>query len=677
MFQTTCLTCRGLCGIEVEVEDGRIARINGDKDHPITRGYICPKGRALPELVELSSRYPKPLKKNGKGTFEEIEWADAVDFLAERLKAVGNDYGVETVGFHVGQAGVVREMWPMMARLAAAFGTPNFSTAGALCHISKSMANKYTYGSLPIPDWENSRCMMPWGYNPVKSSPNIARAIDRGRENGAKLIVVDPLSTSLAAKADIHLRVRPGTDGALALGMLHVVISENLYDREFVNKWTVGFEDLRTLVSEYPAIRVETITGVPAHQIDAAARLFAGSKPAVLFPGNSLELQSNGFQTVRAISILQAICGNLDITGGARFVVPPLLDPMRLEANRGKPPIGKEIHPLFIEETHQAQSNLYPEAVINGNPYPLKALFVMGANPLLTWPNTSLVDEMLKKLEFLAVADNYMTPTAERAHLFPPIPTFLSRVEFWYASSLNGMQVIGVTRKVLDDDRPSDWHLIKQLGDKMGYSDLFPWESYEEWLEVRIKPLNISLDDLESFPYGKEYGEYRERKYEVNGFSTLSGNVEIYSQKLKSYGYNPLPVYKEPYESPVSSPETAEAYPLIITTGARTLHYMHSRHRDLPLLKKARPEPLLSMHPDKGYELGIEDGSLVKLESMRGKITVKVTFDKGIDPGVMSLPHGWWTANTNVLVNDKGLDPITGFPSCRAFLARVVPETLP
>jgi len=658
------------------VKDGKIVHVTGDKDHPISRGYICPKGRALPELVELSSRYPKPLKKNGKGIFEEIEWVDAVDFLAERLKAVGNAYGTETVGFHVGQAGVAREMWPMMARFAAAFGTPNFSTAGALCHISKSMANKYTYGNLPVPDWENSRCMISWGYNPDKSSPNTARAIDRGRENGAKLIVVDPLFTSLAAKADVHLKVRPGTDGALALGMLHVIVLENLYDREFIDRWTLGFEDLCTLVSEYPPDKVETVTGVPARQIYAAARLYAGSKPAVLFPGNSLELQSNGFQTVRAISILQAVCGNLDITGGARFVAPPRLDPMRLEVKRGKPPIGYEIYPLFVEETHQAQSNLYPEAVINEKPYPIKALFVMGANPLLTWPNTLRVDEMLRRLEFLAVADNYMTPTAELAHLFLPIPTFLSRVEFWDASSLNGVQVLGVTKKVLDDHRPSDWHLIKQLGEKMGFGDKFPWKDYEEWLEARIKPLNISLDDFESFPYGKEYGQYREKKYEEKGFSTPSGKVEIYSEKLKSYGYEPLPVYEEPLESAVFSPEIAQKYSLVITTGARKLHYMHSRHRDLPSLKKARPEPLLSMHPDKGNELGVEDGLLVKLETMRGKITVKVTFDKGIDPGVMSLPHGWWTANANVLVDDKTLDPITGFPSCRAFLVRVVKKGL-
>jgi len=205
----------------------------------------------------------------------------------------------------------------------------------------------------------------------------------------------------------------------------------------------------------------------------------------------------------------------------------------------------------------------------------------------------------------------------------------------------------------------------------MGFQVHFPWESYEDWLNERLKPLKATVEELQGLRSGKMYVKYQEKKYQNKGFRTPSGKVEIYSEKLESHGYDPLPVYREPDESPLSTPELAKKYPLVITTGKRTFHYMHSRHRDLPSLKKAHPEPFLEIHPGKAAELGINEGDEVVVESKRGNLTVRTAFSDALDPRVISLVHGWESANANLLTDDMVLDPITGFPPYRAFLAKI------
>lgn len=674
VFQTVCGICNAGCGIDVFVENGKVTNIEGWKDHPVSRGYLCPKGRAIKELLEAPDRLRAPLRKTSGGEWREITWDEALDTIAGKLNEIKAVYGAESVAIHVGQAGVRKEYTLYAERFSNVFGTPNFSTAGSHCHISKAMANTITYGKLPVPDYLNSNCIVLWGYNPLNSCPPQMNAINEALRRGAKLIVVDPRATPLAKRAHYHLQLRPGTDGALALGMLHVVIRENLYDREFVEKWTIGFDRLVERVAGYQTEKVEKITGVPAGKIEEAARFYASTSPASLYPGIAVELHTNGFQAVRAIAVLQAVTGNLDIPGGALFIPEPKLASLKIKPERAsrKPAIGSVEYPLFHKFTGHAQANIYERAILEGRPYPLKGMIIAGSNPVLTWPNASKVREALSSLEFLVVVDQFKTETAGLADIILPAETFLSCYELWNSSNVNGEPRLGLAESVLDDGGIiGNWSFWNILAWKMGYKDYFPWQNEEDAVNHRLNPMNLTVDDLRQMPSGFIYSAWEGKKYERKGFKTPSGKVEIYSEELEQYGYDPLPSFEEPAESPGSSPALAADYPLLLTTGARTIGYMHSRFHNIPSTRRLFPEPVVEVHRDKAVELGLEEGETVLVESLRGSIELKVKLTEDIKPEVIFIPHGWDEANANILTDNKVLDPVTGFPGDRSLLVRI------
>ena len=670
---TICYICNGACGITLEISGGVVTGVRGDKDHPLTRGYICPKGKAIPEIVHAPDRLTKPLRKDASGEWREVSWDEAFDLIADKLTKIKAEHGPEALAIHVGQTGVRKEFPHYVERFAAAYGTPNCSAAGSHCHQSKRMANEITYGVLPSSDYANSNCIVLWGYNPAVVCPPQANDIARARARGAKLIVIDPLATPLARAADIHLQPRPGTDGALALGMLQVIIGEELYDKEFVANWTVGFEQLAELVKAYPPEAVEKITWVPAAKIAEAARLLALTSPANISAGNSVELQTNGFQAIRATAILQAITGNLDIAGGAVFLPPAKLSSLELSRSlpEGKPAIGQQEFPLFLKYTKRAQANIMYKAILDGTPYPLKGMIVDGSNPVLIWPNAGKVKEALSKLEFLVVIDHFMTETARQADLVIPATTFLGRHDLNDAASIYTTPRLFLSDQVLDEEGISDWQFWIELARRLGFNEEFPWATEVEAIDFRLKPLGVTYDQLKqdrSFVYAAK----RERKYEKAGFKTPSGKVEIYSPELAAHGYDPLPVYREPAESPISAPRLAEEYPLILSTGARTIGYYHSRYRNIPSLRRLMPDPLVWVHPDTAARLGVADGDWVDVESSRGAIELRVSVIPALDPRVIYALHGWDSANSNLLTDSEVLDPVTGFPADRSFLARIV-----
>jgi anaerobic selenocysteine-containing dehydrogenase len=674
VFQTVCGICNGSCGINVFVRKDRIIRIEGRDDHPISRGYLCPKGKAIKELIEARDRLRRPLKKTAWGKWLEISWDEAFDAICCSLKEIKGKYGAEAVAVHVGQAGVSKEYTQYAARFCQVFGSPNFSTAGSHCHISKLMANKVTYGALPVPDYSNSNCIVLWAYNPLHSCPPLMSTINEALQGGARLIVVDPRATSLAKRADCHLRLRPGTDGALALGMLNVVIRGNLYDKDFVDKWTIGFDRLVSHIADYPPEKVEQITWVPAEKIEEAARLYARSLPACLYPGIAVELHTNGFQAVRAISILQAITGNLDVAGGSLFIPEIKLAPVRLEKEyyNGKPAVGQQEFPLFHKFTGHAQANIYSTAILEGKPYPLKGMIVAGSNPILSWPDAGKLKCALAGLKFLVVVDHFMTETARQADIVLPAATFLSTNEFWNSDRVFGVPRLGLAGKVFDDNGIiSNWQFWNELARRMDYKDFFPWLNEEDAINFRLKPLGLSVDDLRKNPSGHVLDAWVEKKYEREGFDTPSGKVEIYSKELENLGYDPLPAFVEPHESPVSSKVLAGDYPLLLTTGARTIGYMHSRFHNIPSTRRLFPEPVVDVHRDKALELGLEEGEEVIVESPRGSIELKVKLTDGIQPEVIFISHGWEEANANVLTANEVLDPVTGFPGDRSLLASI------
>lgn len=675
IVQTVCAICNGSCGMELCLEDDEIIEVKGLKEHPISQGYLCPKGFAVAELVKAPDRLKHPLRKIGDEQWQEITWNEAINLIAEKLSLIKAQNGAEAVAIHVGQTGVRKEFNPYVEIFCNVFGTPNFSSVGSHCHRSKLMANKYTDGAMPVPNYENSKCIVLWGYNPAKSCPPQMNLINKALQEGAKLIVIDPRATATAKKADIHLQLRPGTDGVLALSMLSVIVKENLYDRDFVDKWTIGFDKLAELVAGYPPEKVEKITWVPEARIKEAARLFAQVSPANISPGIGTELHTNGFQVNRAIAILQAITGNLDINGGAVFVSPAkLASPiLKNDYDNKKPAIGQKEFPLFHKSYGHAQANIYTKAILEGEPYSIKGMVIIGSNPLLMWSNAGKVQKALASLDLLVVMDHFMTETAKLADIVLPATTFLGRNELWNSASVFGVSRIGLAPKLLEEPNClSEWQFISKLARHMGYEEAFPWENEEEAINFRLQPLNLSVEELLKMPAGYTYEDSKEKKYQTQGFKTPSGKVELYSKELQEYGYDPLPSYEEPSESPESAPETAKNYPLILTTGARYLGYFHSRYRNLPSLRKLAPEPYVEVHKDKAKELGINEGEMVIVDSLRGAIEVKVTFTDEIDPRVIFISHGWDISNVNILTDNEFLDPVSGFPPDRALMVRIV-----
>lgn len=673
--QTSCGICDAGCGMNISFANGRIVKVEGQADHPVSKGYLCPKGKAIRELLEAPDRLRHPLRKTFEGKFQEISWDEAFEFITGKLKDIKDSCGAEAVAVHVGQGGIGKEFNPYVERFCQVFGTPNFSTAGSHCHHSRAMANKLTYGTLPSPDYKNSNCIVLWAYNPKESLPTLLSDINKALRRGAKLIVIDPRRTFLASKADLHLQLRPGTDGALALGLLHVIIKEGLYNKAFVDKWTVGFDRLVEYIEEYPPERVEKISWVPEPLLKEAARLYAKTSPACIAQGNALELHTNGFQAARAVSMLQAVTDNLDITGGAFFAPWLKLNSLRLKNHNRtqKQAIGQKEFPLFFKDTHQAQANIYIEAILESKPYPLRAMIIAGGNPVVTWPNAGKVKRALDRLDFLVVVDHFITESAKLADIIIPAATFLERYEFVKWSGESGEYRFSLASPVASDEAVlTDWKFWIELAGRLGYGEYFPWETEEAAINDRLKPLGCTLEELREQPDGVIYSERTEKKYEDSGFRTPSGKVEFYSEELRRLGYDPLPVYHEAEESPLSLPELFKEYPFILTSGARTVGYFHSRYRNLPSLRKISPEPLVEIHEAKARTLGIADGETVIVESKRGRIELKAKLSAEIHPDVIAIPHGWEDANVNLLTDNVALDPVTGYPPYRSLLARVI-----
>ena len=382
VFRTVCGICSGTCGIRFTIEDGVLHSVEGDDNHPVSNGHLCPKGQALTEVVTARDRLKHPMRKTAYG-WERVSWNQAFYLLTQNLRLIKQNYGPEALAVHVGHAGVGKEFPGYAERFCNLYGTPNFSTCGSHCFESKAMANVITYGAMPIADYENSRCIVLWGKNPASSTPSLVEQIVKARENGCALVVIDPRETPLAKKADLHLQIRPGTDGALALGMLHVILNHGLYNNEFVREWTTGFEKLFDCVAPYTPKAVEGITWIPAAKIRQAAHLYGSSKPACISQGVALELNTNGFQALRAVAILQAVTGNLDVPGGAIFLDDPRLSDLRLtNPDSKREAIGAKEYPLFHASSGHAQANLYARAILEGKPYPLRGLLVAGSNPI-------------------------------------------------------------------------------------------------------------------------------------------------------------------------------------------------------------------------------------------------------------------------------------------------------
>jgi anaerobic selenocysteine-containing dehydrogenase len=629
------------------------------EEHPLHN--LCLRSQALPELVHSPERITNPMRKVD-GKFVETSWDEAYDFIAERLTDIKDQYGPKALLVHVGIPFVATHTQKIIRRFSDLYGTPNYTTL--------------TCGGHLCPDYsDDTRCMIIWGMNPEESFLLQANAIMDARARGAKLIVIDPRRTSMAKEADYHAQIRPGTDTALALGMLNVILSEELYDKAFVGRWTVGFEELIECVERYTPETVEEITWVPAKTVIDIARTYGTNKPASITLGISLDHSTNGIQASRAVSILMGVTGNLDVPGGNVFAPGFRQTNLRVEENIAQDrPVGAD-YPLFTKYTLEQTVTPAIDGILNEEPYPIKALLVVAANPLLTWPNTNKVKRVFEEMEFVLVTDLFMTDTAKMADIVLPGTTFVERQDLLDYRN-RGFPLIVRTNRALEPmgNCKEDWEMWAELGKRIGYDDYFPWNDTDEVFAHLLKEAGISLDQMNQNPAGIQYAEPEYEKYVMKGFNTPSGKVEIYSQLMAEHGYDPVPTFTEPAEGPVSRPELVDKYPLILITGPRTRIYYHSQYRNLSRLRKEMPEPLIEIHPETARRLGISDGDAVNVESLRGTVKIKAALTEDIHPKVVSVQHGWAEANINYLTDDENRDPTSAYPGFRSVLCRVVKE---
>jgi anaerobic selenocysteine-containing dehydrogenase len=678
----------GGCALLVGVEGNSIVRVKGDPEGCLNKGYTCYKGRVSAERLTHPSRLLHPLKragKRGEGQWQRISWDEALDATAKSLLRIKEEYGARAVGFGVGMPKGLEHF--VQIRLANIFGSPNVIASQDVCHAPREIAGVHTCGFYPVADLHNpTACILSWASNVLSSNEEgqIASLVLERLKNGAKLIVVDPRRTELAEKADLWLQLRPGTAQALALGFLNVIIEEALYDKEFVEKHTYGFEELSRHVKQYAPEAVSDITWVPSDLIRRAARMYAEAKPAALQWGNGIEHDVNAFDATRSLVCLMAICGNLETPGGninahdpkimglAEFVRADLIPDKRKEmigAYHGVIPRLMTTPPAYFRK-----------AAIEGKPYPVRGYYGMCTNPLVTWADSAATYKAFMSLDFVAVADIFMTPTAAMADIVFPVAHQYEMNDIGHYGIGHGM--IFARPKVVDPPEECwpDIKIMNELGKRVSPPEYWH-DDFEGFLDDIVRPSGLTYGEFVAKGYLK--GPDRFGLYQEKGFRTPTGKVELRLSTAEKFKLKPLPEFTALPED--DDPE----YPLILIS-AKSRYYLLSSYRWVEKLREKRPDPLVEIHPEAAAAYGISDGDEVVIETKYGKIVQKARVTDIIHPQVISAALGWWfpegdaakqfdwqKSNFNMLTSIEKLGKEYGTPNIKNIPCRIRPSGIP
>lgn len=669
-----CQMCgMAACPIKVQVEDGRATKVEMLNE---ASANTCPRWKAVLDFIYHPDRLRQPLKRRGErgeGDFVPVSWDEALDITAGALQKIKDEYGAKSVVFY---SSFPKEPRPYLQRLAYYFGSPNYCTESSNCATAMILAENLNYGAgsgggvMGIAP--SAKCQIVWGSGIRQSSPQQWNDYLKAKKNGTRFITVDPRRTRMADISDIHLQLRPGTDGALALGLMNVIINEQLYDSEFVEQWTTGFDELREMVQEYPPETVERITWVPAYTVRKAAVTYATSKPAQLRCSPCAVVHcSNGVQNQRAILLLPALTGNVRVPEGRQTGTAP---DNSLQERLAELPAGftGNNFPLWTGMTHEMQSNLLADCIESGEPYPLKAILGIGLNTTF-FANTKHFIESLKKLDFIAITEYFHTAGTSLADIVLPVSSWLERTILQTNPFRGNARLLEPIIKPVGETMP-EWQIFAELGKRLGIGEYFCDGDFEKFLNSSLEPMNITIDDLRRNPDGINLPPTPKPapQEETRGFHTPSGKVEIASSALAQHGHDPLPVYQEPAESPLSCPDIAASFPLVLTTGGRTVNYTHSQYRNIPRLRRMVPDAELEINPADAGERRIQTGDEVMLTSPRGNVRLKARVTDSILTGVVHAPHHWPDdANINILSDGDSLDPISGFAPFKSQLCQV------
>ena len=730
--------CIHQCGLIATVEDGRLTRLRGNPDYP-TPNHGC--ADRMPYHINWlynSEQLLHPLKRKGErgeNQWERISWDQALDEIAAKLATLKEQYGAETLALHEGT--YRSDLYGIRTRFLNLFGNPtNIGCAGTICRCNTVALNYALLGMCNArPKLPNLKCLAIDGCNLSGTAPlDFQRLKKRHAQGDLKLIVIDPRKTDAGRFADIWVQLRPGTDTALFMGWMNVIFEEGLWNRDFVENWTFGFDELRARAAEYPPDRVADITWVPPEIIRESARMYATNWPAGFHWGCATDMFGrNSIRVEQARICLRAITGNLAVGGGEVIVGPgPIVDgklgirdsmlalPERVSPEQRKKQLGNDRFKLLgwqgYEAMHKYHEDTYGvpfptaahnflavqplvwKAVLEKDPYPLTAMITWGSNVLLNGGDVKTIYKALKSpnLELHVVLEHFMTPTAMLADYVLPVASKFEKP--MCATHEDFAPNIACSEAAIRPrgERLSDYFVWKGLAERLGFGEYFPWKTEEELADYRLAPLGLTFEEVATEKYFVRsdepwtYATINPRTGKATGFATPSGKAELYSNVLKELGYDPLPLYEEPPESPISTPEVAKEYPYILITGGNFRPMFHSENRQLGIgTREQYPDPIMDINTETARELGIVDGDWVYVETRKGVIRQRAWVNDEIDPRVVNVQSHWWfpeeparepwlgglwESNCNVLTaadDPDTFDPITGGWPLRALLCKI------
>ncbi len=676
------------CGLDCYVKDGQIIKIEGTQDHPYNHGKLCTKGSSNRNYLYRKDRIQTPLKRvgeRGEGKFEPISWDEAYKIIAENLNRIKETYSPHSVVFYSGHCKWYRFL---LQRLAYSFGSVNYGTDDSNCAAATHLANAVTVGRSAGPDLAHTNVFLGWNYSGYYSDHMSVENVRKLKERGGKVIIIDTRYTPAAKNlADVFLHVNPGTDGALALGIANVIIENGWENKEYIEKYTYGFEEYKALAAKYPLDKVAKITGVTPEQIVEVARLYATNGPAATnYSACALTHRINGFQTHRAVFCLAGLTGNYDQPGGNLPIPqswchkPAGFTTREVEFRMCRKPdavrMGEGRFPIWDKYEHyqEYQAMTLQDSILHHEPYPIKAVFGMGMN-LKMFPQTDAMVEAIKKLDFFVDVDLFSGFTTRYADIVLPACTTMERSEL----KAYGGGYFQYTKPVIPPlyESKSDANILCELAKVLGVDDPLLTAGHEACLDWIIEGTGVTIAELkkaEGRPVKVASKPYIPGSFIENGTTTPTGKFEFYSTSIASIdpkcGLNPLPEYEDALFD-LNDEETRTKYPFMLITGIRVPHTIHSRLHEVPWLRSLRPKPFIDVNKKDAAAMNIHDGDMMEVTSPYGRIRVMAHLTAKMKPGVLHMTHGYSEANVNCLIGKDHLDRYSGFPGLKAMRTNI------
>ncbi|MDR1045454.1 MAG: molybdopterin-dependent oxidoreductase [Candidatus Adiutrix sp.] len=672
------------CGVDAYVKDGRVLKVEGTPDNPYNQGFLCTKGLCNRQYMYREDRLRTPLKRvgaRGEGRFEPLGWDQAYAEIARGLGAVKEKYGPHAVAFFSGYAKWYR---PIFQRFAFAFGSVNYGTDDSVCNNSGVMGLKCTVGRVAKPDLKNSRVFLGWAFGGYYSAHMAVRGLRGFKDRGGKVIIIDPkITPAVKHFADLHLMIKTGTDGALALGMARLIIDQGWVDRDYIRNHTCGYEDFTGLVRDFDLETTAGITGVPQELIYEATRLFATIKPGCINDSSStVAHHANGFQNYRAIACLLALTGNFDVAGGNlpvldTYIYRPAGFSMRAAHFAGelRPDyrhIGAGRFPIWDELVPEFQAVDLARHILEEKPYPVKALFTLGMNVKM-FAGTDRMIEALKSLDFFVNTDLFETDTNKYADLVLPVCSSLERVDFKVYPGGYAFLTKAAVEPLYESKRDVDilFDLVKVLGIK----DELLEKGYEACMDYMLEGSGLTMAELKKHDKpvkAPAFKPYVPGDYTREGYATPSGKFEFSSRLIakyrQSHGLDPLPAYRSPFADEPDEEGRRKKYPLVLTTGTRLPNAIHSRLHGVPWARSLRPEPTADVNRHDAAARGVAEGDDIEIVTDYGRLKVKAHLTSKVGSGNVHFFHGYSEANANLLIGPHRVDPYSGFPAYKSNL---------